>query len=334
MPQPTVDDVHVNTALGMVALGYKQTLDMLISGKAFPEVPVQKRSDAIFEFDKEFWMRNIAGVRSAGTESRGGGFKLSSDKTYYCKNHAVHFDLPKDVVENADLQSLETSATEFVTWQIYMDRELDWVAQYFTDPDTGHGTTWWNVKTGKSSGPSTDEFLQWNDTSSTPVANIREYMREIQKKTGFRPNKLILGPEVMDELQLNSAVQAYVAYAPTARADIKPLITPELLAMILGLDEVLVGEMSYTSSAEGASSITYNFAFGKNALLVYTPPKPGIMTPSGGYNFTWSRMGRYNPEVSKWWKQDIKSTRIEAEAYYDHKLVGPQLGIFMADCVA
>jgi len=334
MPQPTVNDVHVNTALGQVALGFKQTLDNLVSGRVFPEVPVVKRSDAIFEFDKAFWMRNGVGIRASGTESRGGGFSLSSDKTYYCKNHAFHIDLPKDVIENSDLQGLETSATEFVTWQVYMDRDLDWISRYFTDPGTGYGTTWWSKKTGVASGETTDQFLQWNDANSTPVKNIRAYMREIQKKTGWKPNKVILGPEVMDELQLNTAVQAYVAYAPTARADIKPLVTPDLLAMILGVDEVIVGEMSYTASAEGASSITYDFAFGKSALLVYAPPAPGIMVPTGGYNFVWKQMGRYNPEIAKWWIQEIKSTRIEGEAYYDHKLLGPELGIFMADCVA
>jgi len=333
MPQPTVTDVHVVTALGQVALGYMQTLDKLISGKCFPECPVAKQSDAIFEFDRAFWMRRAAGIRAAGTESRGGGFTMNHDRTYFCRNHAFHLDLPKDVAENADLQGLETSATEFVTWQIYMDRELDWVTQYFTDPGAGYGTTWWNKKTGVAGVPAANQFKQWDAASSTPVADLRAYIREVQKKTGFKPNKLVLGPEVMDELQLNSAVQAYIAYAPTARGDVKPLITPELLAMLLGLDEVLIGEMSYTASAEG-STITYDFAFGKTALLVYAPPSPGILIPTGGYNFVWKQMGRYNPEISKWWKQDIKSTRIEGEAYYDHKLLGPDLGIFMADCIS
>ena len=53
MPQPTVTDVHVVTALSQVALGYMQTLDKLISGKCFPECPVVKQSDAIFEFDRQ-----------------------------------------------------------------------------------------------------------------------------------------------------------------------------------------------------------------------------------------------------------------------------------------
>ena len=50
MPNPTVRDVHIDSAMGEISIAYHN--QNYIWSQVFPEVPVQKRSDYYFVFPK------------------------------------------------------------------------------------------------------------------------------------------------------------------------------------------------------------------------------------------------------------------------------------------
>jgi len=328
MPQPTTSEVHVDTALSQIAVAYKLKAEDFIADKAFPVVPVKKQSDKVFKFTKEYWLRIVAGLRAPGAESRGGGFSIDSTTTYFADIHAVHMDLPLATARNSDIENLEQQVTEWVTQQLLMEREANWASTFFDDTGKTAGSDFWYVKTGGT------DFTQWDDASSDPVKDINDAIIEITKRTGIRPNKLILGPEVFAALKTNAAVKALLAYAP-GTPDVKPLVTAELLAKIWDLDEVLVSWATYTSSPESASSVSYNFILGKHALLVYAPPNPGILQPTGGYIFEWTEYGAgFSPAISVIDMPELKATRIEGEMAYDMVILGPDLGIFFKNAVS
>ena len=335
MPILTPTEVHENAGLGTIALAYKQSYEGLLYPKLAPVLPVKKQSDAIPEFNKDYWMRCSAGPRGSGAESAGGGFEMNWDKTYFAGVHAFHVDIPKDVAKNSDIQDLERQVTEFVTWQLMMETELGFVTNYMTDPGSGYGTTWWNKKSGvASSSPSTDEFEQWDRANSTPIDDILDFMLGMKKITGRMPNKMAIPLEVFIALKKNSQIQSQIVYSPTSRAEVSPLVTADMLASLFGLEEVLVGEMSHTESVPGTATMSYDFAYGKNALLIYTPPRPGMLVPTAAYTFEWTDYAKFNPTITKWWEQKNKATRVEGETTWDQKILGADLGVFLADCIA
>ena len=68
MATPTTRDVHSNVALSNISIAYKN-MDY-IAERIFPRVPVQKKSDFYYTFDKGAFFRDEVGVRAPGTRAR------------------------------------------------------------------------------------------------------------------------------------------------------------------------------------------------------------------------------------------------------------------------
>lgn len=330
MPIPTSRDVHVDQLLTNISIAYMQKAENLIADKVFPIVPVRKQSDRILKFDKSYWMRVQAGKRAPGTESRGAGFALDSSTTYFADIHAVHWDLDEPTAKNSDIADLERQIVEFLTWQILMERELEFVNSYFDPTGKTEGVDFWEIWT------STDlhNGATWDNTEdSDPILDIESAKKEILKTTGILPNRLIIGPDVYAALRAHPKIQAQVVYSPSA-SDVKGLVTPELLAKLFDLEGVYVGKVSYCRNPEGAT-LNPEFMFGPHALLVYAPSQPGLLTPTGGYIFAWTGYNEgFSVAVGLIEAPLLKATRYEVEMAYDMKLLGPDLGIFFQGVVS
>jgi hypothetical protein len=92
------------------------------------------------------------------------------------------------------------------------------------------------------------------------------------------------------------------------------------------------------TSAEGIAA-SYSFIAGtRNALLAYAAPNPGIMTPSAGYTFVWPENGpgnEFGVSIKKFrLPEAVESDRVEAEMYYDQKIISNALGVFFSNAVA
>ncbi len=327
----TAYDVHVNTGLTNVSVAYKQTANLL-ADKVFPSVSVQKQSDKIFKFDKNDWLRTEAKVRAPGTESSGGGFAIDSSTTYFCDVHAFHQDVPRETLANSDITGLDVQMAEFVMYKLLLDRERDFITNYFTTNIwADQGTP--NDATGSTTSSTWPYFIQFDDSAdSDPLGTIRTGKQKIQINTGFKPNTLIVGQQVHDILALHPDVKEVIKYTQTGIADLRG---NQLLASLLGVDRYFVGESVYASNIEGATE-AYAYNYGKNMLLCYVPPTAGLLTPASGYIFEWTGLNGlgYNVSMEKWWMQENKSWRIEGEMAYDAKLVGSDLGVFFSAAIA
>ena len=322
MPQPTVRDVHVDSLLTNIAVAYKQEVANLIADRVFPIVPVEKQSDKILKFTKDYWLRVQAGPRAPGTESRGGGFAIETTDTYFCDIHAFHYDVPLATFANADLPNLEQQVVEFVTWQLLLEREVAFATAFFDPTGKTPGVDFWNVKTAGT------DFTAWDQANSDPIADIEKFKGEVQSLTGLVPNVLVLGPKAYQTLRLHPAIQAQVVYAP-GRMDVKGLVTPELLAQLFDLKAVYVGRQYYSTTPEGATLVTQP-VFGNHALLVYVPDRPGLLVPASGYIFEWTGYNSgYSVAISTIEMPHLKAIRYEGEMAYALKILGPDLGILL-----
>lgn len=318
MPQPTASAVHINAPLTNISVAYLQNLDGFIAGKAFPEVPVQKRSDAYFTYPKQQWFRSDAKERGPSTESAGSGYEQDNDN-YFCKRYALHKDVDDTVRANTDTPlDADRDATEFVMRQLMIKREQLWAAKYFI-------TSLW---TGSSTGGDITPTTKWDNASGTPIKDIRTQMNAMRTKTGFKPNKLILPALVWNALQDSADIIDRISVNQTR------IVTKQLLASVLELDEILVADGVNDTAIEGATASMADIIGTDDALLVYAPPRPGLLIPSAGYTFNhvgYLGAGKNGQSMSKFRMEHLKSDRIEGEMYFDQKVVASDLGVFFDD---
>ncbi len=338
MAQPTLSDVHVNALLTNLSNMYAQEESNFIASRVFPIVPVQKASDRYLTYSRADFNRNTMRKRAPSTESAGGGYTIDNTPTYSVNVWAVHKDIDDQVRANADaILSLDMEATKWLTTQYLISKEVDWSAAFFAN-------VWTSLLTGVAAAPGANQALQWNDPNSTPIVDIRTFKRVIQLiNGGFRPNKLVLGRPVFDVLCDHPDFIDRIKYGQTPGAPAR--VTLDAMAGLFELDEVLVMDSIINTGVEG---VTFNAlesnsfiggasgVGGKAALLVYTPSAPGIMTPGCGYTFAWT--GYFGSaggnRISSWYEQRIKSTRVEIESAYVHKLVSADMGGYIATIIA
>ncbi len=322
MPNPALQDVHVNRPLTNISIAYLQRNLQFASRVVFPIVPVPNKSDSYYTYDRTDWFRTEAKVRAPGTESAGSGYRIST-ATYTATVQAVHKDIDDQIRANADAPlNLDQEATEWVTFQLLLRMEKDWIANYFTtsiwDRDITGGTT----------------YTQWSDASSTPIEDVTTESLSITEKTGFKPNTLVLGPRVYAGLKNHPDVLDRIKYgaAPGSPA----LATTQALAALFDVERVVTPYITENTAAENQTG-AYSFVFGKHALLCYVPPSPGLLTPSAGYTFTWSGYpgaGRDGLRISRFRMENLKSDRVEGEMAYSQKVVASPLGAFFSGMVA
>lgn len=318
MPQPTAGDVHVDRPLTNMSVAYLQSLDDFIADKVFPALPVQKQSDRYFTYDKSYWFRTEAQKRAPSSVSAGAGWKVDSTASYYCDVWAVHKDIDDTIRANADEPlDMDRDATEFVTRQMILRREKEFASKFFT-------TGLW---TGSTTGTDIAAGTKWDAASSDPVDDVEEQKEAVRRKTGFKPNKMVVTPQVHRALKSNASILDRIKY--TQRA----IVTEDILASLFGVEQYLVANATNELAAEGATS-NMDFVFGSDGvLLVYAAPRPSILQPSGGYTFLWNGLFGANQgsRIKRFRIEEISSDRIENEAAFAMKLVAADVGVFFND---
>jgi len=325
MPQPTINQVHVDAILTNASVAYIQSADNFIANKVFPIVPVDKQSDLYFKYTKEDWFRDDARLRADGAEAATSGYGLTTDN-YYANVYAIKKVVGDQTMANFDnpLDPMRDAAK--FTAQLILNRmENQFVSDFI---QTG---VWGTDYTGVAGTPSTGEFKQWSDlANSDPIQNIEDGKAKILSTTGFEANKLVLGYDVYKTLRNHPDIIDRVKYTGRDVPD------TTYLAQLFGVDEVLVAKAVKNTAAEGQTG-SFSFAFGKSALLVHSAPAPSILTPSAGYSFQWRGVSEglgLTVGTKQYRLEQNAATYIESQVAFANKLVAADLGVYFATAVA
>ncbi len=325
---PTQHDVHVNQPLTNISIAYMQDPAGFVADRVFPNIPVTKQGDLYWLYDRGYFNRDEMQLRADATESAGGHYKMTQD-SYFAPVYAFHHDIGDQRRSNSDspLQP-DREATELVSQKALLKREILWASNYFA-------TSVWTVdKSGVASGPTGTQFLQWNDASSTPIEDIRAARTAQMLLTGFKPNTLVLGPQVADALYDHPDIIDRVKYGQTAGRPAD--ITTTDLANLFKVDRVFVMEGIKNTANEGATA-SNSFIGGKSALLCYAAPNPGLMIPTAGYTFSWTGYlgaGAMGNRITRFRITEKKCDRVEIEMALVQKKVSADMGTFFATAVA
>lgn len=321
MPQPTPSDVHVNIPLTQISIAWLQDQREFVAEKVFPMVPVAKQSDRYYKYDRGNWFRAQAKKRPPAAESAGSGWTIDNTPTYFADVYAIHKDVDDQVRANQDsVLDVDREATEFVSRDLMLKKELVWAATYFT---TG-------VWTGSSTGTDVTPATLWDAANSTPIEDLRAELIATKRRTGFRANKVTMGEEVWNVLQDHPDFLERIKYTQTA------IVSTGLLAAVLGVDEVLIAGGVQDVSIEGAAE-DMEFIFGKNVLIAYGAPRPGLLTPTAGYTFAWTGLfgaGAMGTRIKRFRMEHLAADRVEGEMAFDMKVVAPEMGAFLTGVIS
>ena len=334
MPQPNVNNVHIDAILTNISVAYLQNTDNFIADKVFPVIPVDKKSNLYFKYTKDDWFRDEAQRRADGTASAGSGYGLTTD-TYMADVFAFHKDIGDQTRANSDNPlNPDMEATQFVTQRLLLRREVQWSNDYF------QAGVWANDWQGVADAatPGSTQTFQWDDYKTTtsyksnPIVDVEGAKATVLQNTGYEPNTFILGYKVFQVLKNHPLLVDRYKYTQAGA-----IVTEDLLAQLFGVDRVLVAKAVVNSGKEGSGTQTYNFTTGLSALLCYTAPNPGLMTPSAGYSFMWTGVSGglgTTVGVSRFRMEELKSDRVEGEIAFDNKVVAADLGFFWSSIIS
>jgi hypothetical protein len=354
MPQPNVQNVHIDAILTNISVAYLQNTDNFIADKVFPVIPVDKKSNLYFKYTKDDWFRDEAQRRADGTVSAGSGYGLTTD-TYMADVWAFHKDIGDQTRANADNPlNPDMEATQFITQRLLLRREVQWASDYFQagvwalgvtgQPATGSTATvaagtavWqWDDYVGATG---TSSYTNGGTYYSNPIADVELAKAAILQTTGYEPNTLVLGYRVFQVLKNHPLLVDRYKFTQAGA-----IVTEDLLAQLFGVDRVLVAKAVVNTANEtagdligvGVNSSNYKFTVGNNALLAYTAPNPGLMTPSAGYTFMWTGVSGglgTTVGVSRFRMEELKADRVEGEIAFDNKVVAADLGYFFSNII-
>lgn len=334
MPSPNVNTVHVDAILTNISVAYIQSLSNFVADKVFPVIPVDKKSNIYYTYTKADWFRDEAQRRADATASAGSGYGLSTDN-YECDVFAFHKDIGDQTRDNAD-QPLnpDKEATQFVTQRLLLRKEVQWAADFFTSGVWNNQVSGASTCTGTGvSAYGTSTTFYWSDyTNALPVVDVQSAKMQVLSTTGFEPNTLVLGYKIFQVLKNHpTLLDRYKYTTPGA------MVTEQLLANLFEVDRILIPKAIYNTGNEGTNAQNYGFITSNSALLCYVAPNPGLLTPSAGYSFLWTKVsqgvvtGNGSPAtvgVAKFRMDELKADRVEGEIAFDNKVVAPDLGFF------
>jgi len=294
----------------------------LAAMSVFPPVPVEHKSDSFYRWSRADLLRHVMQQRAPGALVEMGGVRLSTT-AYSCNDWALGYPIPDGIRRNADrMLNLDYMATEYLTNQALLNREIAWASAYFTA-----GSGWGTTVTGQAGASDSTHVKYWNTGGSTPIEDILAGKVAIHASTGYEPNVLVLGYKTHQALKTNPEIIDRLKYGQTAPGPVK--VTNSDLAALFEVDKVVVMGAVQTTSPEGAATDTFDFIGGPNALLTYAAPAPGLMVASGGYTFNWQGLEGVTSSgwrIKKYRVEERESDIVEIQQAYAFGLVAPALG--------
>lgn len=302
----------IDPMLTNVAIGF--TNDAYIAEEIFPSFKVAKQSGKHFVYDRGN-LRAADNLRASGSNSNEVTISFTVGTAYFADDHALKtFVSDEDVANAITPTSPFVDATEYVTDLNMVAREVELAALLADTAVMTLNTT--------LSGTS-----QWSDyTNSDPIANIRTGMAAVHAAIGVDPNVLILGKQVYDKLVDHPAFTERIKYSQLG------VLSPELIARVIGVEKVLIGGAHKTTSVEGQTETT-GYIWGKHAVLAYVSGKIGPKIMTLGLTYTWDTMKVERLRGSD--EEDRKGTYVRVgDHYYDQKIVTASAGYLIKNAVA
>lgn len=321
----TVQGVHVNAPLSQLSIGYHPT--GMIAEMIFPVMKVAHESDLYYKWDKgqAFRVERSDGkgtlrADKARAKQFNYGFTLDS---YTALEYAGEVSVSDREVANADSAlQLQVSKVRRVQDEILLDQEIrvaslltttgNYASANFT---TNSGTSQWNNASFAS---------QTNGQHSVIKGQIETGKEAIRKATGgLLPNTIVIPRAVAAIMYNDVGLVDLLKYSPPAN-----LATSDILPDTLWGMKVLVPTAVYQTAVEG-EAFSGSDVWGKNVILAYVNPNPGLDALTAGLIF---RQREW--QVKQFREEEIDSTFYRPSLIQAEKAVAFDCAYLIQNAVA
>lgn len=224
---PNVKELLVEGPLQNISIAFKN-LDY-IADRVFPVLDGADPKAKITVYNKGDWFRDEAGIRAAGTRANRGGYKIDevsvATKEYAFAKEVTDEDRRFTKLKNAPPLKPDEDAIAFASDKVDLKKEIR-VGSLIT------AGTWVD---GSAGGQDAEGLWAPTGSTNTFLADITTAKKAIKAKTGVRPNVLLIDDATYLALCECAAILDKIKYTQ------RGVMTKELLAAMLDLDEVLVG---------------------------------------------------------------------------------------------
>lgn len=308
-------ELHVDAVLTNYSQQYKNMA--LIAMDVLPIVPVKKRSDKFFVYDKD--QRFTLPDTKIGPKSTAGEIDLEvSTDNYSVDDFALQEFVSRAEQENADNPiDPERDAVDLLMELIMLDMEkrvADLVFAQATYPASNRV---------QLSG--TD---QWSDTAnSDPIGDVMNAL----DGTFMRPNIMVMGNDAWTSFRQHPKIIDAVKGATRLQTSQGGIASRDDVATLFELDAVLVGR-SRRNTAKKGQTASFSRLWGKHAALLHVRKALAPRTITFGCVFQELR-----PMVMRWDAphRGVKGgTVIKVAMNSDEKIKASDLGFFIEDATA
>jgi hypothetical protein len=324
MPQPG-SEVIVAGPLKDVSIAYQNRL--YIADRCFPFIDNVPPEAKVAKYLKGAWFRDEAQERGPGGEAVRGGYPIGW-LDIILKEVAFAKEVTDEDRENAAalggaVLKPDQDAIEFCQDRILLRRETRLAALI-------KATAW----SGQGAGGEDANGLWAGGAGNTFLADVKARIGTILTNTGMKPNRLLIDGGTYRSLTEESTLLTKIQYVQ------KGVLTADLIAAILDLEEVLVADAVYSSAKETKAGTEFTavkiweyIATKGMGFLFYAPPAPGLKTPSVGYMCRGGQGGGFqNGTRLTTWRETSKHQDVyEAAEKSDILVSGADLGFMWKD---
>jgi hypothetical protein len=286
-----------------------------IGTRLFPLVTVQAQAAKYHEYLKSAWYRNEARPRPPKAAAPLGGWRIQ-ERAYACDNWALATDIADEERRRDGDAVVDQNAADYTANGILLCKETKIASQVL---EAGNWSSSLDVTGGWAADAATNTFIE----------DVEDGIEAIRRRTGLRPNVLMMDSKTLTQVKRNTAVLERIKYVE------RGIISAPLIAAMFDLAEVIIGETIYSTAGEAADGTDFTprdlweVNEGKgSAFLCYRSGTPAIASPSAGYLLQWEQIDSYRFRDDRHHK-DV----VESGANFQPYVVAPDLGHLFYDTI-
>lgn len=321
-----------NMYLSNLSMAYFQEPGYYVAPSIFPICPVATSTGQYYIFNKAELAKDQVGQKPAYGKVNPAIFSHTED-TYSCKVDQIIIGI--DQIAALNYQRTNAPATidprrnkvKMATEQMKLHLDRVFAKNFFKKE------AWANVKTGKESSPSTDEFLKFSDANSDIIGYFDDLKRDILLSGRRMPNKLSMGYNTY--VAMKNHPQFLERVTGSGSTPNPALVNEQVIAAVLGIDNIKVIYSTENTANMGQDADMRFICDSNSALLCYAPDTPGIDEPSAGYIFTWDMLnnGQWMATSQYEGEAGTHSEFIEGLMSTQMKKTCDDLAVFLTECV-
>lgn len=355
MPQPEGRTLQIDAYLTSLAVGIIPGLQDLQGSRLFATIPMDARTMKYLEFDNFTDWNRVEGKELANAEPPPtAGYGKPKEQLVRARKWGVHTFWTDDDLAEANVgpdtaAAYELRKVRYITRMAQLRKELDVVSLI-------RNTSWATKLQGTADGPPaggtagatgdiTGTFLQWDDDDAEPIKLLRTIARSMQWRTGQRPNVGEFPGPVLDILYEHPTFLDRVMGGATTERP--AAVNKALLAMMLGLDEIIETASVHNTAKEGQTAVQV-WTWGFDVWLGYRPSSDAVdpEAPAPAYWFNWTGRGGVGPQpfqqaansegifINRFTSQRPAGYNAEAYLFAAPRVVAPAMGCLLKDAIS